>query len=628
MCGLTGFISFKKEANREILDRMAQTLLHRGPNDSGSYFNEAYDYQIGMAFRRLSIIDLSAAGHQPMIDVESGRVLIFNGEIYNYREIKVELEKDGFTFKSNSDTEVILKAFTKWGKNCVERFIGMFAIIVYDPNNHKVYFFRDRFGVKPLYLYEKNGLMMFASELKAFHMMPSFDKTLSNEAISSLLKYDYITGKNSIFKYCVKVQPGYCYEYDINSSKTIEHCYWDSDKYYTNNHYHFDFKTAIDELEKILISAFNYRMVSDVPVGIFLSGGYDSSCVAALLQKNNTAKLKTFTIGFDEEGYNEAPFAKRVAEYLGTDHLEFFCSFKDAIDIVPNLADIYDEPFGDQSAIPTTLVSAIAKKYVTVALSADGGDELFAGYPRHRKSLQSISRMTQYKSLLGFVNQFTKRSGIRGLSKSNKFDKLNQVVNSEFVPSTIFSIINQTLSDAECTALFPNFTVESKSGFSRKLKDELKNDALKSILSTEVKTYLVDDILAKVDRATMSVSLEGREPFLDHRILELVASFPKQFLIDANGQKKILKEIVHKYIPSEMMERPKMGFGIPLEKWCRSELKEIFDDQLSIRKIKRSGCFNSEIVTSSLNAYHRGEPINFQKLWNIFTFQMWYERWM
>jgi asparagine synthase (glutamine-hydrolysing) len=381
MCGITGFIDFSKQSSRETLVAMRETLIHRGPDDQGEAILDTPAARVGLGFRRLSIIDLSPLGHQPMTNDANGDVVMLNGEIYNYKEIRKELEALGHSFKSNSDTEVVLKAYMQWGKKSVDRFIGMFAIALYSKNANRIIFFRDRAGVKPFYWYWQDGLFLFASELKAFHAHPLFKKEIDINALSLFLQHGYISAPWCIFKNAHKLMPGHTLTVNLENQEMNIEKYWDITDQYNQPKLDIPFSEAVDTTEKVLSSSFQYRMVADVPVGVFLSGGYDSTCVTALLQNNATRKIKTYTIGFRETAYNEATYAKAVAEHLGTDHHEYYCTISDAIDIVPILSDYYDEPFGDSSAIPTLLVSRIARQHVTVALSADGGDEIFAGLP-------------------------------------------------------------------------------------------------------------------------------------------------------------------------------------------------------------------------------------------------------
>ncbi len=627
MCGLTGFVDFKKNSDSEILIRMAESIKHRGPDDNGFEIVDEAACRVGLGFKRLAILDLSPAGHQPMKNPDTGDLIILNGEIYNFREIRNELETSGIKFRSTGDTEVVMRSYERWGIECVSRFIGMFAIVIYDKRNRKLVCIRDRAGVKPFYYYWKNDLFLFGSELKTFHQHPDFKKEINTDSLAYYFKHGYISSPNSIFKDAFQLEPGSWLELSFDGKKITRNRYWNINDYFNKFATSMSYEEVVHHTESLLVSAFNYRMVSDVPVGVFLSGGYDSSCVAAILQKNNATKIKTYTIGFAEEGYNEAPYAKKVAEYIGTDHQEYYCSFTDAMEIVPKLGKIYDQPFGDSSAVPTTLISKIAREHVTVALSADGGDELFGGYPRHIRSLKHINR---YKRIPSFAKRIISRllpMNDKSLVTADRMDKLKSVFNTSN-ESEMFDIINQTFSKSELSKLLNVSFAEAESPFYTSKKLSSKVQTLNKILATDYNTYLIDDILQKVDRASMSVSLEAREPFLDHRLIEFIATVPSEFKIDGSLQKKILKDIVHKYIPAELMQRPKMGFGIPLHAWCKNELKDLFMSFMSDDAISANPYLNLKNVSELRDGYLNNQLHNFERIWFVFVFQMWFREWM
>lgn len=626
MCGITGFVDFSKRSEREVLRSMSKVLYHRGPDDFGDELFETPLAKIGFGFRRLSILDLSPLGHQPMHNPFDDNWIVFNGEIYNFQEIKEDLKALGHSFKSSGDTEVILHAYQQWGKECVHRFIGMFAIVIFDKNENKLVAFRDRVGVKPFFYYWQNDLFMFASELKSFHENPYFKKSINKNALASFFQHGYIPAPETIFENCFKLKPGHWLELNLTNREIKTVCYWSLNDFAEKEKLSIDYNEAIEETEKLLSSAFNYRLISDVPVGVFLSGGYDSSCVAAILQREKSSQIKTYTIGFDEVGYNEALYAKEVANIIGTEHHEYYCTFQEAKDIIPNLANVYDEPFGDSSAIPTILVSKIARKHVAVALSADGGDELFAGYPRHKKSVNYINKLNlipdSFRKVLG---PFVKNSN-QNLSKPDRLDKLKKVLTGSDVEN-MFDIINQTFTTKEISKLLLGDFHISPSAFQLS-KLTHKSELVSKILALEYITYLPEDILQKVDRATMSVSLEGREPFLDHRIAEFVFQLPGEFKIKGDSQKIILKDIVHKYIPKSIMERPKMGFGVPVNKWCRTDLLDLFMEHMSDEALKLSGLLNVEEIIPLRERYLNGQLENFERIWFIFVFQLWFKKWM
>ncbi len=631
MCGISGFIDFNQKSSKDILVHMADALTHRGPDDSGYEFFEENNAQVGFGFRRLSIIDLSAHGHQPMFSEDKNLAIIFNGEIYNFREIRSELESEGYRFVSNSDTEVILQSYQKWGTACVKKFIGMFAIAIYDKINRKIILIRDRPGVKPLMYYWKNGLFLFSSELKSFHRHPDFKKELNFDALSLYLSHGYVSAPYTIFSHTHKLVPGHILILDLKTQNIITEKYWDVNDYYNKPRVKISYNEALEETEKILSSAFQYRMIADVPVGVFLSGGYDSSAVTALLQKNSTRKIKTFTIGFHEQKFNEAEYAKDVAKHLGTDHHEYYCTYKEALDIIPLLPEIYDEPFGDSSAVPTTLVSKIARESVKVALSADGGDEIFAGYPKYIKGIKYYSLLEKIPipltRMAGELMRIFKPKERTDYSLPDRYQKLMLVLQNR-EPLYAFNIATEVFSFSENRKLLNNPGNYLLTPFDENSLLNLNNDTLSRFQATEFKTYMVDDILQKVDRASMSVSLEGREPFLDQRIIEWVATLPSEFKLKNGVGKIILRDIVHKYVPEKMMNRPKMGFMIPVALWFKKELNELLRFYLNKEKIKEQGIFRPEETERILNSYLNQKKMgDFNRIWFLLMFQMWYERW-
>jgi asparagine synthase (glutamine-hydrolysing) len=628
MCGIAGFCDFTKKANKQTLVKMTDVLNHRGPDDSGYSFYENEYATIGLGHRRLSILDLSNHGHQPM-SYEHLEV-VYNGEVYNFKEIRAELEKFNYTFESDSDTEVILKAYHKWGIKAVDKFIGMFAITFYDKSQEKLILIRDRAGVKPLNYYFKDGLFLFSSELKSFHENSGFEKNINKDALALYLKYGYILEPYSIFEHTHKLQAGHYLELNIQNSKLSIHKYWDVVDSYNKPKLDISENEAIVETEKLLKSACEYRMVSDVPVGMFLSGGYDSSVVTALLQHERKEKLKTFTIGFKEKGFDEAPYAKQIAKHLGTNHTEFYCTAKDALEIIPKLCEIYDEPFGDSSAIPTTLVSQIAKKQVSVSLSADGGDEIFGGYGKYTgitKKLDTFAKIPNivkpilakalkqnivHKSAEKFAGMFEAKTRCERFADILSHDEKQMLKETgQFTKKQLAEVLNYKHKE-----LFTNFDTN------------IQSDRLSNLLAIDYKTYMVDDILHKVDRATMSVSLEGREPLLDHRIIEFVAQLPSDMKIKNGDKKWLLKQITHKYLPKEMMDRPKQGFGVPIQEWFKDELKEYFEKYLSKKALSQHDLFNIDEILKIKKQYLAGENVGVAKLWYVLIFQMWYEKWM
>ena len=629
MCGFAGFVDFKGLGDLSLLQSMADSLLHRGPDDGGYELKQFGDSLIGFGFRRLAIIDLSPLGHQPMFSGDEQVMLMMNGEVYNYAEIRQKLIAKGHSFRSASDTEVVLKSYLEYGVEGVSQFIGMFSIVILDKSKGKFYLIRDRAGIKPLFYHEYGNGILFASELKAFHQHPAFEKRIDQSSLKTFFLNGNIPAPATIFMSTSKVEPGEIVELDLNNKSIKKSKYWDVFNAYNAPQNKISYEDALVETENRMRSAFNYRMVSDVPVGVFLSGGYDSTAVAALLA-SSVSDLNTFTIAFREKNYDESPYAKKVAEHLGTKHHEYYCTMEEAIDIIPNLPWIYDEPFGDSSAIPTTLVSKIARQHVTVALSADAGDELFAGYPRHQKVVKYVQQLNGIPAVLRNI-MGAGLNGIGGLhtsiSKANRLEKLKLVLTSKGVLES-FNYINQTYTEREINKIVNNGAPLNSSVFDKDVELSSKVSVLNKVLAVEYKSYLVDDILQKVDRATMSVSLEGREPFLDHRLVEWVSTLPDEYKLKDGVSKRILKDIVHKYVPVSMMERPKMGFGVPVNKWLKNELRDLLEDVMSDAALNNQQLLNPEVVSVLRDQYLAGKLEDFERLWFVFVFLQWYKKWM
>lgn len=632
MCGIAGYIDFTRSTNDDVLKKMTNILHHRGPDGDGHYIDKTPQAIAALGHRRLSIIDLSNAASQPM--QYKDLYVIFNGEIYNYAEIRNELSEKGHAFKTHSDTEVILHAYEEWGDRCMDRFIGMFAIVLYDKIRQQLFCIRDRAGVKPFFWYFKNGHFIFASELKALHEHPGFVKELNTEVVGAFMQYGYVPTPHCIFKNTYKLRPGHTLKISLVTADINIKKYWDVLDYYNRPKISISLPDAVNETERILEKAFQYRMVADVPVGVFLSGGYDSTCVTALLQKNNTTKINTFTIGVHDKGLNEAPFAKATAHYLGTNHTEYYCTNKEALEMVPDLPFYYDEPFADSSAIPTTLVSKLARQQVIVALSADAGDEIFAGYNKYdyiarvKSKLNRIPK-TVRRSMAGVMQQvpahripyfnrkplFTTRyKKIMHLLKDNSAKELLQNMSCLFFPDELDKLM---LTKPQPVSSY--FDDELQPGF---------NDDLSYLMAIDYKTYMLDDILQKVDRAGMSVSLEGREPFLDQHVVEWASQLPSAYKLHNGTKKYILRQIVHKYVPAAMMERPKMGFGIPIAKWLKEDLKHFVDEVTEQAFLQKQGLFSPDEICRLKQQFYAGKEQLYTKIWYLLMFQLWYKRWM
>jgi asparagine synthase (glutamine-hydrolysing) len=633
MCGIAGYFDHRSKTPDGTARLMAETLYHRGPDGGSSEEFQLGEVKVGLGHRRLSIIDLSDFGKQPMSWQQYW--ITFNGEIYNYKEIKSDLEKQGHTFEGNSDTEVILHAFAEWGPTCLDRFRGMFAIMILDTEKQCVFAARDRAGVKPLFLYQKDGLFLYGSELKSFHVHPNFEKELDPSAVAAFMQFGNVPTPHCILKYCRKLRPGNYLTYDLVSQEIKETQYWNVYDAYNRPKLSISEEELIDRTEKVLTEAFNYRMVADVPVGVFLSGGYDSVSVTSLLQKDRTEKLKTFTISVPDIGLNEAPFAKDIADRLGTDHTEMACTQKEAMELIERLPFHYDEPFGDSSAIPTTLVSLMASKHVTVALSADGGDEIFAGYNRydylmrHGKRIASMPSVVR-KMMAGSMDLIP-ADKIPVLKNKynfhNRYEKLKGILRDPSPEKIMRSLSTQYATDQMEELIQIPFQSLETAFESKELKAPFYSP-LAYMMAIDYTTYMLDDILQKVDRATMTASLEGREPFMDQHIIEWAAQIPDEFKYRNGIKKYLLREIVHRYVPKDVMDRPKMGFAIPIADWLRTELRPMLEEYLSDERIQREGILSPAYVRQLKSDFLSGKKEFDLKIWYLLMFEMWYEEWM
>jgi asparagine synthase (glutamine-hydrolysing) len=634
MCGITGFIDFTKSLREDDLKIITDQLSYRGPDDAGYLFERNDEYFIGLGHRRLSIIDLSSNGHQP-ISFEH-LTIVFNGEIYNYVEIREKLISQGLTFTSNSDTEVILKGYYTWGSKVLDHLVGMYAFAIYNHQTHKLSLFRDRAGVKPLYYSINNDYLIFASELKAILKHPKFQPMLSKQGITQYLTLGYIPAPFSIFENVFKLKQGHYLDYSIIEKSCNLNCYWNILDYYNKPRLNLSYDEAKLELEKLFLSAFNYRLVSDVDYGIFFSGGYDSTAVAAILQANSDVKFKTFTIGFNDNEYDESSHAKQIAKLIGTEHKEFFCTEKDALEIVERLPEIFDEPISDNSCIPTYLLSKITRQYVTVALSADGGDEQFGGYDKYYanigvyKKLLSLSRI--YKKLLLLPLYIIEFFGIYKLINNGnaRIENIKSILKVGYAEALATKIQAKLFTQSELDSLIKQSSVFNlnDTAFDEINQLDPSLEMLNKLYAIDYKTFMADDILVKVDRAAMAVSLEGREPMLDHRIAEFAAQLPVSYKYRNGVRKSILKDVVHKYVPKEMMDRPKQGFVIPLNKWLKNDLSYLLDKFLSREMINKSDLFNYEEILKIQEKFTRGSSSDADRLWRILILQMWYIKYM
>ena len=638
MCRIAGFYQVTNldvaQNRAAIIGAMNQILAHGGPDDEGIYV----DQHIALGHRRLSIIDLSALGHQPYEWEQY--VMVYNGEMYNFAEVKSELLTLGYTFVSHSDTEVIIKAYHEWGQACIHRFRGMFAFAIWDKVLQKLVVCRDRIGVKPLYWYWKDGLFMFASELKAFHQHPAICKDIDHDAINLYLQSGYIRSPYSIFKYVKKLIPGSYLTVSSAIEPTID-TYWNINQKAQSARPCADGDTqVIKSTEEVLTEAFNLRLVADVPVGVFLSGGIDSSLVTALLQKDRDQPINTYTIGFEDKNYDESHHAADVAKALGTHHHSFICRLGEFERITENFADLYDEPFGDSSGIPTTLVAEEARKHVTVALSADAGDELFTGYERYLladKYYHAISRFpfglrNIASTFAAWVPPSTAASilpkipGLKDVKHLEiRYPKMVRALKSksrmDFLQLVTSSMTDEAIKNMTGNAALPIFDAPA----------QLPDDQYFSMFTVaDATSYLEGDIMTKVDRATMSVALEAREPFLDHKVIEHALSLPNKFKIRDQQSKWVLRQILYKYVPASAIDRRKQGFGIPFIQWLRSlylaEVKDMSGDLEFAHHFK----LNPEFVKKETWLFIEGKTgmIEHGTLWYLFVLYRWYKRWI
>lgn len=647
MCGLAGYFNYQGlDSNAEaICLAMTSKLIHRGPDDAGIWLN--LEHGIALGHRRLSIQDLSSCGHQPM-ESSSGRyIIVYNGEIYNFRKIQKELVNRGHEFHGHSDTEVLLAAVEQWGiAEALTRFTGMFALALWDRKNRMLSIARDRVGEKPLYYGWQGKSFLFASELKALRVHPDWQNMINRNALALFMRHNYIAAPNSIYQNIYKLTPGTILHlpYSIRPGELPSPVpYWkmkDVAEYGNKNPIDLSDDEAINRLDKLLRESICNQMISDVPLGAFLSGGYDSSAVVALMQSESDQKIKTFSIGFHEEAYNEADHAEKVASHLGTEHTELYVTAGQAMDVIPRLPYLYDEPFSDPSQIPTFLVSEMTKQHVTVALSGDGGDELFAGYERYflaNTLWNKIGRIPYpLRSLLA--------TGVKGISPAflsyslqwlspqlssfggqgtlgDKFHKGADLLMFREFEELYLRLISQWKDPANLVlgAKEPLTPLTDSSQWA-----ELA-DNMQRMQYLDAVSYLPDDILVKVDRAAMGVSLETRVPFLDHRVIEYAWSLPQHLKVRDGKGKWILRKLLDKYVPNTIMDRPKMGFGVPFDIWLRGPLRDWAEALLNEHRLREEGFLNPDPIRKKL-AEHMSGDRNWQyHLWDVLMFESWLE---
>lgn len=631
MCGIVGFFQpsgFNESDSTPILENMSRTLFHRGPDDAGTWMDGVRG--IALAHRRLSIVDLSPAGHQPMVS-ESGRfVLVFNGEIYNHLHIRKCLEQSGHQTKwrGHSDTETLLAAIDLWGLDrALKQTVGMFALALWDRQDLTLELARDRIGEKPLYYGWQGNFLLFGSELKALRAHPAFNNQVDRLALPLYFRHGYIPAPWSIWRGIHKLPPGcwlrLCADHKHILPKPTP--YWSMTSTVVQRQANPFIGTeveAINGLEQLLLSSISGQQLADVPVGAFLSGGIDSTTVVAIMQAQSNRKVKTFTIGFAEAGYNEANHAMAVAKHLGTDHTELYVSAQASLDMIPRMPELYDEPFGDSSAIPTYLVSHLAREHVTVALSGDGGDELFGGYSRY-SSFQSWHRRTKLLPSYARRTIATMLESsvplLRSEQSRRRIAMLASVLQADTPAQRYLALNGHWLPvDELCRD-----TAEASYWFNNPVSNMLLNEPLDAPMLADAMTYLPDDILVKVDRAAMAVSLETRVPLLDHRLIEWAWSLPQRFKSRGAHHKWILRQLLYRYVPKELMERPKMGFGVPIGSWLRGPLREWAETLLSEQRIQQDGFLNSEAIQRKWQQHITGQHNWEYHLWDVLMFQAW-----
>jgi asparagine synthase (glutamine-hydrolysing) len=577
MCGILGIVTFEgRHPSPDEFNHALGQLDHRGPDDRGAaHMNGPANVRISMGQTRLSILDLSPAGHQPMTSPRTGATIVYNGEVYNFRDVRKELASGGMKFTSECDTEVLLAAYDHRQDQFIHDFRGMFAIGILDHARQRLLLLRDRLGIKPLYYYWDGRRLAFASELTALAALPGLDLEICHDAMSEYLKRGYIPHPLSIYKKVRKLPAGCMLDLNLSRPDPQPKTYWDALTHYERPLAFACEQEVLDALAERLEESVKLRLISDVPLGAFLSGGIDSSLVVAMMRRVHSGTVKTFTVGFDEPGWDEAPAAKKIAEHLGTQHEEFYISRDNLLDIVRHTADYYDEPFADSSAIPMLALSRMTRRHVTVALSGDGGDELFWGYDSY------TSRSARLYPLIAAFPDFLRRGAASLMKKTGgSLNRWGHIIDYQDCAAFLLrSTISQPWHDHGLLKHGTNGSCQVDMG--REIAARLGTRDLNRLMSAiDLRSYMVDDILTKVDRATMSVALEARVPILDHRVVELAAAIPYSFKTAGGEKKHLLKALLSRYVPRNLWDRPKKGFGIPLVKYFRGPLKEWARDEL------------------------------------------------
>ena len=623
MCGIVGLVrNDGKPIDEGLLARMNEAIRHRGPDEDGFYVNGS----VGLAMRRLAIIDLKS-GQQPIHNSDRTAWIVFNGEIYNYLELREKLEKLGHTFYTNSDTEAIVHAYDQYGSDCPKHLRGMFAFAIWDERTQELFLARDRVGKKPLLYAEVNGQLVFGSEFSAILLHPDVSKEIRPEAIDCYLSFMCVPAPLTAYRAIKKLEPGHSLRWRKGELKTER--YWQPD---------FSKKLDISEEEageraiEILRDAVKVRLMSEVPLGAFLSGGIDSSAVVALMSQESSEKVKTFSIGFEEQDFSELQHAKRIAEHVGADHHEFIVR-PDAVEILPMLVEHYGEPYADSSAVPTYYVARETRRHVTVALNGDGGDESFAGYERYI----AMGLTEKYRKVPAFFRESLIKEAVNRIPTSpirkstvNSAKRLLEVVSKPRVNRYMhwMSVFNEGLKEPLYSDAFREQTDRAfaASFLDTWFKKANGNGPVDTLLLTDLMTYLPNDLLVKVDIATMAVSLEARSPFLDHHVIEFAASLPERLKLRRLTTKYLLKKVLRRLLPAENLDRRKMGFGVPIGHWFRGKMQPFLREVVLSDKALRRGLFKPEMVKQLVEQHTRSERDYSHQLWTLLMLELWFLR--
>ena len=623
MCGIVGIVRNDRcDVDQALLARMCAAIRHRGPDDDGFYLNKA----VGLGMRRLSIIDVKG-GQQPIHNQDRTAWIVFNGEIYNYRELRVELEKLGHTFYTNSDTEAIIHAYDRYGADCPKYLRGMFAFAIWDERTQELLLARDRVGKKPLLYAQFNGQFVFGSEFNALLQHPGISRDIDPEALNRYLSFMCVPAPLTAYRAIRKLEPGHSLRYRKGEIK-IERC-WEPN---------FSRKLDITEQEagertiELLRDAVKVRLMSEVPLGAFLSGGIDSSAVVALMSEESSTPVKTFSIGFEEQDFSELQHARRVAEHVGADHHEFIVR-PDAMEVLPVLVEHYGEPYADSSAIPTYYVARETRKHVTVALNGDGGDESFAGYERYA----AMRLAERYHQIPAVLRDVVLRRAIEAIpSSQTKRGRVKDV--KRFIQSVSLPKVERYLrwvsvfdSEAKLDLYSENFSRQTETTSARGMLDPWFAHAngagiVDAALLTDIMTYLPNDLLVKVDIATMANSLEARSPFLDHHVIEFAAALPEKYKLRGLTTKYLLKRVLRKLLPAENLNRRKMGFGVPIGHWFRGSLQPFLRETILSNSALKRDLFRPEAVSRLVELHTRGERDYSHQLWTLLMLELWFQR--